>query len=67
MSKREAVQRRFTKRIAGLRDMPYVERLKILQLESLESRRLRNDLLFTYKVSFGLASVDWNSMFSSVM
>jgi len=44
--------------------MPYVERLKKLQLESLETRRLRNDLLFTYKVLFGLASVDWSSMFS---
>jgi len=44
--------------------MPYVERLKTLQLESLETRRLRNDLLFTCKVLFGLASVDWSSMFS---
>jgi hypothetical protein len=44
--------------------MSYIERLKKLQLESLETRRLRNDLLFTYKVLFGLASVDWSSMFS---
>jgi len=29
-------------------------------MESLETRRLRND----YKVLFGLASVDWSSMFS---
>jgi hypothetical protein len=62
--KLESVQRRFTKRIAGLRDMPYVERLKRLQLDSLETRRLRSDLLFTYKVLFGLASVDWSSMFT---
>jgi len=64
ISKLESVQRRFTKRIAELRDMPYVERLKKLQLESLETRRLCNDLLFTYKVLFGLASPDWSSMFS---
>jgi len=64
ISKLESVQRRFTKRIAGLRYMPYVERLKKLQLQMLETRRLRNDLLFTYKVLFGLASVDWSSMFS---
>jgi len=44
ISKLESVQRRFPKRIAGLRDMPYVERLKKLQLESLETRGLRNDL-----------------------
>jgi len=58
ISKLELVQRRLTQRIAGLRDMPYVERLKKLQLERLETRKLRNDLLFTYKVLFGLASVD---------
>jgi len=29
ISKLESVQRRFTKRIAGLRDMPYVETEKI--------------------------------------
>jgi len=44
--------------------MPYVERLKQLQLESLETRRLRNGFLFTYKVLFGFASVDWSTMFS---
>jgi len=44
--------------------MPCVERLNKLQLESLETRRLRNDLLFTHKVLSGLASVDWSSMFS---
>jgi len=61
ISKLESVQWRFTKRIAGLRDMPCVERLKKFQLESLETRRLHNDLLFTYKVLFWLASVDWSS------
>jgi len=64
ISKLVFVQRRFTKRIAGLRDIPYVERLKKLQLESLETRRLRNDLPFTYTVLFGIASADWSSMFS---
>jgi len=32
ISKVETVQRRYTKRITGLRDIPYVERLKKLQL-----------------------------------
>jgi len=67
ISELESVQGRFTKRIVGLRDMPYVDRLKELhklQLESLETRRLHNDLLFTYKVLFGLASVDWSSIFT---
>ena len=36
ISKVESVQRRFTKRIAGLRNMSYTDRLDALQLESLE-------------------------------
>ena len=43
--------------------MPFKDSTK-LQLRSLETRRLRNDLFFTYDVLFGLASVDWSSMFS---
>jgi len=35
-----------------------------MQLESLETKRLRIDSLFTYKVLFGLAPVDWSSMIS---
>jgi hypothetical protein len=41
-----------------------LQRLKKLQLGSLETRRLRNDLFFAYDGLFGLASVDWSSMFS---
>jgi hypothetical protein len=63
MNELESVQRRFTKRIAGLCDLPYIERLNRLQLESLEIR-LRIDLLFTYEVLAGLTSVDWKSMFT---
>ena len=46
----ESVQRRFTKRLPGLRNVEYKVRLEQLGLETLEMRRLRNDLIFTYKV-----------------
>ena len=41
----EAVQRKFTKRIPGLSDIACSERLKILNLQSLEHRRLQFDLV----------------------
>ena len=45
----EAVQRRMTKRIQGMRDIPYERRLKMLKLHSLERRRLRGDLIEVFK------------------
>lgn len=50
----ESVQRRFTKRIFGLYNLTYHQRLICLGLESLELRRLRADLLLVYKIVFGL-------------
>lgn len=50
----EAVQRRFTKRLPGLWNVPYLERLKSLGLERLDIRRLKIDLIMTYKILFGL-------------
>ena len=49
----ESVQRRFTKRIPGLENTKYKDRLKILKLESLESRRIKGDLILTYKILLG--------------
>ena len=43
----ERVQHHFTKRIEGLYDFSYNERLKILNLPSLEFRRMRGDLIET--------------------
>ena len=54
----EKVQRKFTKRLPGLQQLPYCQRLARLQLESLELRRLRFELLFTYKLIFGLIDLD---------
>jgi len=53
----ERVQRRFTKRLPGLRNTSYKNRLKFLNVPSLELRRLHADLFWCYKVVFGLEKV----------
>jgi hypothetical protein len=63
INKLESVQRRFTKRIVGLHDMSYADRMSVLQLDSLEMRRLRLDLLFAYKILFGFVDINWSNMF----
>ena len=49
----ERVQRRFTKRLCGYGSHSYSERLRLLQLPSLELRRLQSDLIWCYKIVFG--------------
>ena len=44
IDKIENVQRRFTKRISGLYETPYLDRLAFLKLESLETRRIKFDI-----------------------
>jgi len=50
----ENVQRKFTKRIPGLENLAYEERLGRLNLESLEIRRLRSDLVYYHKIFLGV-------------
>ena len=59
----ESVQRRFTKRLPGLKHLHFHERLEYLGLETLEMRRLRQDLVFTYKVIFGLVNDSCSELF----
>jgi ribonuclease P/MRP protein subunit RPP40 len=49
----EKVQRRATKLIFGLSDKPYEERQKILYLTTLETRRVRGDLIEVFKLFKG--------------
>ena len=54
----EDVQRRATKLLPSVRDMPYPERLRHLGLPSLEHRRNRGDMIDMYKYMHGLYDVD---------
>ena len=53
----ERVHRRFTKCFSGLRSMSFDDRLKYLNVPSLELKRLHADLFLCYKIVSGLAKV----------
>ncbi len=57
----ESVQRRITKQLPGMRDLSYPERLRRLKLPTLSYRRLRGDLIETYKITNGLYDKDCTS------
>ena len=46
----EKVQNRATKLIISLKHLPYIERLKQLQLPTLKYRRLRGDMIKVFKL-----------------
>jgi hypothetical protein len=59
------VQRRFNKRFPGLAKNNYSSRLALLDLDSLELGRLRQDLILVYKIVFRLVDVNRVCSFSS--
>ena len=60
----ESVQRRFTKLLPGLYNVPYKDRLAVLKLPSLELRRLCIDLILTYSILHNIYDVDSSQFFT---
>ena len=60
----ENVQKRFTKKLPGLQNKCYQDRLKLCNLESLETRRLHADLILMYKIINGTIHVDLHNCVS---
>ena len=60
----ESVQRRFTKKLNGLHDLTYEQRLQVLNLDSLEVRRIRADLVLTFKIIRGISRVKISDFFT---
>ena len=59
----ERVQRHFTKRLPGLKNCSYSERLQALNIRTLELRRLHFDLVMCYKIVFGLIDISFDEFF----
>ena len=51
----EQVQRRVTQQVFQLKDLPYDERLRSLNLPSLFYRRRRMDMIMIYKITHGIS------------
>ena len=60
----ENVQKRFTKKLPGLQNKCYQDRLKLCNLESLETSRLHADLILMYKIINSTIHVDLHNCVS---
>ena len=61
----EKVQRRTIRQISNLRGS-YEEKLKLLNLTTLEDRRKRGDCIETFKMLNGFSAVDYTTWFQKV-
>ena len=59
----ERVQRRATKMLIELNDLSYQDRLKRLHLPSLKARRVRGDLIQTYKIMSNIDNINFTKFF----
>ena len=66
ITKLESVQRRFTKSLSGMSSFSYSERLRLLNLDSLEMRRLSADLMLCFKILKGFVDVEASEIFERV-
>ena len=59
----EKVQRRWTKQIDGMHDLSYADRLRSLNLYSVQGRLVRADLLQCWKMFHGKSCISPNELF----
>ncbi len=64
INKVESVQRFFTKRLAGLWDIAYSERLKLCELTTLELRRLHFDIILCFRIVHKLTCLNFTDFFT---
>ena len=61
----ERVQRRATKLLPGCKNLSYEQRLRAIKLPSLKSRRLRGDMIQTYKIFNNIDDLNTDYFFST--
>ena len=61
----ESVQRYFTRRLLWPKVMSYSERLAVLELETLELRRLKLDMFYCYKILNNLTCINKDLYFAN--
>ena len=59
----EKLQRRFTKMVNGFNDLTNEQRMRRLDITTLETRRLRGDLIEVFKIIKGFDKVDYHKFF----
>ncbi|MEL7308748.1 MAG: reverse transcriptase family protein, partial [Pseudomonadota bacterium] len=64
IDKIERVQKRMTKMIPNLRALTYRDRLKVLNLLSLQARRLRSQLLYVFKMRCDSSGINLTDLFT---
>ena len=62
----EGVQRRATKLIPQLYDIPYEDRLRFTKLPSMEYRRKRGDMIECFKIMNGLVRMETTELFTPI-
>ena len=60
----ENIQRRATKNVPELKNLPYEERLEKLKLTTLEERRIRGDMIQTFKIIKGIDNIPAEKFFT---
>jgi hypothetical protein len=64
IDKLEGVQRRTTKLVKELKDLPYADRLRALDLPTLVYRRKRGDMIQVFKIMNGIDIIDKSLLFT---
>ena len=62
----ERVQRRATKLVKTIKDLPYTDRLKYLNIPSLYYRRRRGDMIQVYKILYNIDRINSNKFFQVI-
>jgi hypothetical protein len=62
----ERVQEKAVNAISGMAGLTCVEKCRVLDIETLETRREQQDLLLTYKILNGIGNIEYSGLFTKL-